>query len=160
MTYVAREAEQPEEATQNNYISKPREIRQAGGSNFSALDDAGTIDFTYTKAVDWYNGLLKNLLDMGVVCIKTDFDEDIHMDAEYHAMSPAKLNNLYALVYQKAANELIKVENGDGIIWARSSRFGCQRIQLHRGGNGAASWDGMAESLKGGFHHEHLCKKM
>ena len=152
MPYVAREAEQLEEATQNNYISKPKEIKQAGGSNFSALDYAGTIDFTYPKAVEWYKGLLKNLLDMGVVCIKTDFGEDIHMDAEYHSMSPEKLNNLYALLYQKAAYEITKEVTGDGIVWARAGWAGCQRFPLHWGGDAAASWAGMAGSLKGGLH--------
>lgn len=151
MPYVAYEAQQLEEATQNNYISKTLEIKQAGGSNFSALDYAGTIDFTYPKAVQWYKDLLKNLLEMGVVCIKTDFGEDIHMDAEYHAMSPEKLNNLYALLYQKAAFEITKEVTGDGIVWARAGWAGCQRFPLHWGGDAAASWDGMAGSLKGGL---------
>ena len=79
---------------------------QGEASNFSALDYAGTIDFTYPKAVDWYkNQLLKPLLDMGVKCIKTDFGENIHMDHRYHAMTPERLNNLYALLYQRAAWE-------------------------------------------------------
>ncbi len=152
MPYVAAEAEQLEEAQTNNYISKPREVKQAGGSNFSALDYAGTIDFTYSKAVEWYKNLLKNLLDMGVVCIKTDFGEDIHMDADYHSMKPEQLNNLYALLYQKAAYEITKEVTGDGIVWARAGWAGCQRYPLHWGGDAACSWDGMAGSLKGGLH--------
>ena len=38
---------------------------------------------------------------MGVTCIKTDFGENIHMDALYKGMKPELLNNLYALLYQK-----------------------------------------------------------
>ena len=152
MPYVAKEAEQLEEAVENDYISKQKEAKQQGGSNFSALDYAGTIDFTYPKAVEWYKGLLKDLLDMGVVCIKTDFGEDIHMDADYHAMKPELLNNLYALLYQKAAYEITKEVTGDGIIWARAGWAGCQRYPLHWGGDAACSWDGMASSLKGGLH--------
>ena len=147
-----KKAEQLEEAVENNYISKQKEAKQQGGSNFSALDYAGTIDFTYPKAVEWYKGLLKDLLDMGVVCIKTDFGEDIHMDADYHAMKPELLNNLYALLYQKAAYEITKEVTGDGIIWARAGWAGCQRYPLHWGGDAACSWDGMASSLKGGLH--------
>lgn len=152
MPYVAAEAEQLDEAVSNRYISQPREAKQQGGSNFSALDYAGTIDFTYPKAVEWYKGLLKELLEMGVVCIKTDFGEDIHMDADYHAMEPEKLNNLYALLYQKAAYEITKEVTGDGIVWARAGWAGCQRYPLHWGGDAACSWDGMAGSLKGGLH--------
>ena len=152
MPYIAAKAAQHDEAKVHKYMAPLRESRQQGGSNFSALDYAGTIDFTYPKAVEWYKKLLKNLLDMGVVCIKTDFGEDIHMEADYHSMKPELLNNLYALLYQKAAYEITKEVTGDGIIWARAGWAGCQRFPLHWGGDAACSWDGMAGSLKGGLH--------
>jgi alpha-D-xyloside xylohydrolase len=152
MPYVAEKAEQLQEASSNKYIAPLRESRQQGGSNFSALDYAGTIDFTYDKATEWYKGLLKELIEMGVVCIKTDFGEEIHMEADYHSMSPEKLNNLYALLYQKAAFEITKEITGDGIIWARAGWAGCQRFPLHWGGDAACTWDGMAGCLKGGLH--------
>lgn len=152
LPYVAEDAEQIEEARGNNYIGPLTKSQDSEGSNFSALDYAGTIDFTYPKAVEWYKGLLKNLLDMGVTCIKADFGENIHMDAKYHAMSPELLNNLYALLYQKAAYEITKDVTGDGIIWARAAWAGCQRYPLHWGGDSASTWDGMAGSLKGGLH--------
>lgn len=153
LPYVAKGAEQLEEAKANQYIAPLLKEQASEGSNFSALDYAGTIDFTYDKAVDWYkNKLLKPLLDMGVTCIKTDFGENIHLDAVYHGMTPERLNNLYALLYQKAAFEITKEVTGDGIIWARAAWAGCQRFPLHWGGDSASSWDGMAGSLKGGLH--------
>ncbi|NDW12234.1 alpha-xylosidase [Bacteroides sp. 214] len=152
LPYVAEDAEQINEARENNYIAPLTKVQQTDGSNFSALDYAGTIDLTYPPAVEWYKGLLKNLLDMGVACIKTDFGENIHMDAKYHGMSPALLNNLYALLYQKAAYEITKDVTGDGIVWARAGWAGCQRYPLHWGGDSAATWDGLAGSLKGGLH--------
>lgn len=152
LPYVADDAEQIEEAKTNRYIGPLTKKQDAEGSNFSALDYAGTIDLTYPKAVDWYKGLLKNLLDMGVVCIKTDFGENIHMDAVYHSMTPELLNNLYALLYQKAAYEITREVTGDGIVWARAAWAGCQRYPLHWGGDSASTWDGMAGSLKGGLH--------
>lgn len=152
LPYVAEDAEQIDEARENDYIGPLTKKQDSEGSNFSALDYAGTIDFTYPKAVDWYKGLLKNLLDMGVTCIKADFGENIHMDAKYHGMSPQLLNNLYAFLYQKAAYEITKEVTGDGIIWARAAWAGCQRFPLHWGGDSASTWDGMAGSLKGGLH--------
>ena len=153
LPYVAKGAEQLEEAKANQYIAPLLKEQASEGSNFSALDYAGTIDFTYDKAVEWYkNKLLKPLLDMGVTCIKTDFGENIHLDAVYHGMTPERLNNLYALLYQKAAYEITKEVTGDGIIWARAAWAGCQRFPLHWGGDSASSWDGMAGSLKGGLH--------
>ena len=174
LPYIAAGAEQIDEAKKNGYISRPTPIpsqlgretdgtegdyaplSQGGdgeGSNFSALDYAGTIDFTYDKATDWYkHSLLKPLLDMGVKCIKTDFGENIHMDHVYHASTPERLNNLYALLYQKAAYEVTKEVTGDGIVWARAAWAGCQRYPLHWGGDSESSWAGMAGSLKGGLH--------
>lgn len=152
LPYVAEGAEQIDEARENDYIGPLTKKQESEGSNFSTLDYAGTIDFTYPKATEWYNGLLRNLLKMGVVCIKTDFGENIHMDAVYKGMKPELLNNLYALLYQKAAYEVTKEVTGDGIVWARAAWAGCQRYPLHWGGDSCSSWDGMAGSLKGGLH--------
>jgi len=156
LPYIAAGAEQIDEARANKFISTPtkNEDSSAGGaSNFSTLDYAGTIDFTYDKATEWYkNKLLKPLLEMGVKCIKTDFGENIHMDHKYHNMAPERLNNIYALLYQRAAYEITKEVTGDGIVWARSAWAGCQRYPLHWGGDSESSWAGMAGSLKGGLH--------
>jgi alpha-D-xyloside xylohydrolase len=89
---------------------------------------------------------------MGVKCIKTDFGENIHMDHRYHASTSERLNNIYALLYQKAAYDVTKEVTGDGIIWARAAWAGCQRYPLHWGGDSESSWAGMAGSLKGGLH--------
>ena len=89
---------------------------------------------------------------MGVKCIKTDFGENIHMDHKYHGMAPERLNNIYGLLYQKAAYEVTKEVTGDGIVWARAGWAGCQRYPLHWGGDSESSWAGMAGSLKGGLH--------
>ena len=156
LPYVAKGAEQLTEAKENKYISQPtkdEDTTTGGASNFSALDYAGTIDFTNPKAVEWYmDKLLKPLLDMGVKCIKTDFGENIHMDHRYHASTPERLNNIYALLYQKAAYEVTKKVTGDGIVWARAAWAGCQRYPLHWGGDSESSWAGLAGSLKGGLH--------
>lgn len=152
LPYVAENAEQIDEARKNDYICRLTKQQDSEGSNFSALDYAGTIDFTSKKATEWYKGLLKRLLDMGVKCIKTDFGENIHMDAVYENMSPELLNNLYSLLYQKAAYEITKEVTGDGIVWARSAWAGCQRYPLHWGGDSCSSWEGMAGSLRGGLH--------
>lgn len=96
--------------------------------------------------------MLKPLLQMGIKCIKTDFGENIHTNHRYHAMAPERLNNLYALLYQKAAFEATREATGQGIVWARSAWAGAQRYPLHWGGDAESSWAGMAGSLKGGLH--------
>lgn len=152
LPYVAKGAAQIDEARENKYIGPLLKEQASEGSNFSTLDYAGTIDFTYDKATEWYKGLLRKLLEMGVKCIKTDFGENIHMDATYHSMTPEQLNNIYSLLYQKAAYEVTKDVTGDGIVWARAAWAGCQRYPLHWGGDSESSWAGLAGSLKGGLH--------
>lgn len=152
LPYVAKGAEQINEARENKYIGPLLKEQASEGSNFSTLDYAGTIDFTYPKATEWYKNLLRRLLRMGVKCIKTDFGENIHMEATYHSMPPERLNNIYALLYQRAAFEVTREETGDGIVWARAAWAGCQRYPLHWGGDAEASWNGLAGSLRGGLH--------
>ena len=154
LPYVAEAAEQLAEAVEHNYIApRPNRKSNGSGSNFSTLDYAGTIDFTNPEAVKWYQGLLRRLLEMGVTCIKTDFGENIHMDAHYHdGRTPEQLNNIYSILYQRSAYDVTRQVCGDGIVWGRSAWAGGQRYPLHWGGDSAHSWDGMAGSLKGGLH--------
>ena len=110
------------------------------------------IDFTNPEAVTWYQGLLSNLLEMGVSAIKTDFGEMINMNGNYHGMPASQLHNLYALLYQKAVYETIAKITKEPIIWARAGWIGCQRYPVHWGGDAASTWDGLAGSLRGGLH--------
>ena len=97
LPYVAEDAEQIDEARKNHYICTLTKQQEGEGSNFSALDYAGTIDFTDPAATEWYKGLLRRLLKMGVAAIKTDFGENIHMDAVRHHMGKGCLGRMPAL---------------------------------------------------------------
>jgi alpha-D-xyloside xylohydrolase len=55
------------------------------------------------------------------------------MDALYKGMKPELLNNLYALLYQKAAYEITKEVTGDGIVWARSAMGGMPALSFALG---------------------------
>jgi alpha-D-xyloside xylohydrolase len=119
----------------------------------SKFDDARgcTIDFTNPEAVQWYKGLLRRLLKMGAAAIKTDFGETIDMQAAYRGMTAARLHNIYCLLYQRAAFEVTREVYPDGIIWARSGWAGSQRYPVHWGGDAAATWDGLAATIRGGL---------
>ena len=119
----------------------------------SKFDDARgcTIDFTNPEAVQWYKGLLRRLLKMGAAAIKTDFGESIDMNAAYRGMDAARLHNAYCLLYHRAAFEVTREVYPDGIIWARSGWAGSQRYPVHWGGDAAATWDGLAATIRGGI---------
>ena len=138
-------------ALENGFIASNNKIV----SNFSNFGDKGlaaTIDFTNPRAVKWYQGLLEKLLRMGVAAIKTDFGETIDLQAHYEGMDARLLQNLYTLLYQKAAFEITEKVTGKGIIWARSGWVGNHRYPVHWGGDSACTWDGMAGTLRGGLH--------
>lgn len=140
-----------DEAKANRYLAPMKGVTASASSDFSQMEVAGQIDFSNPAAVEWYKGLLKRLLEMGAVAIKTDFGENITFEADF-MMAPERLHNLYALLYQRAAYEITDEVTGEPIIWARSGWAGCQRYPLHWGGDCACTWDGLAGSLRGGLH--------
>lgn len=152
MPTLSKENRLFELAKENGYIAPKKVITTASGSNFGGLDYAGTLDFSNSETVEWYKGLLRKLLQLGVAAIKTDFGEEIDMEAEYKNLPARLLHNLYALLYQKAAFEVTEEVKGQGLIWARAGWAGCQRYPVHWAGDSASTWDGMAGTLRGGLH--------
>lgn len=147
---VSVHADLYDSALQNRYIASKNGAKSS--SNFGGIGDAATIDFTNPDATEWYQGLLEKLLKMGVSAIKTDFGENIDLDADYHGMDAKSLHNLYPLLYQKAAFDITEKVTGQGLIWARAGWIGNHRYPVHWGGDTASTWDGMAASLRGGLH--------
>jgi alpha-D-xyloside xylohydrolase len=112
------------------------------------------VDFTNPQAVQWYCGKLRRLLEMGVDCFKTDFGEWIPENVVYHdGSNPALMHNHYSYLYNKAVFELLEDFHGKGnaIVFARSASIGCQKFPVHWGGDCDATWESMAEDLRGGL---------
>ncbi|MDD4797062.1 MAG: alpha-xylosidase, partial [Eubacteriales bacterium] len=112
----------------------------------------GLVDFTNPAACAWYCGYLKQLLDMGVDCFKTDFGERIPADGVYFDGSdPLKMHNYYTYLYNKAVHDLLVREKGESILFARSATVGAQQFPVHWGGDCSSNFESMAESLRGGL---------
>jgi alpha-D-xyloside xylohydrolase len=112
------------------------------------------VDFTNPAAVRWYRDKLKRLLDMGVDCFKTDFGERIPTDVVwYNGADPERMHNYYTFLYNQAVFTLLEEERGRGeaLIFARSATVGGQRFPVHWGGDCAATYESMAETLRGGL---------
>jgi alpha-D-xyloside xylohydrolase len=139
------------DAIANRYISQPKTIRKLD-SAFTKEQYGGPIDFSNPEAVKWYQGMLEKLFKLGAAVIKTDFGEEIDMNADYVGMPASQLRNRYGLLYQKAAFEITEKITGEGIIWARAGWLGCQRYPLHWGGDSVCTWDGLAGDIRGGLH--------
>ncbi|MBQ2321019.1 MAG: alpha-xylosidase [Bacteroidales bacterium] len=124
-------------------------VRNANGG--MPYEDA-VLDFSNPAAVEWYQGHIAHLLNQGVATIKCDFGEAAPLNGLYHSGKTGLYeHNLYPLRYNKALWEVVKRENGDGIIWARSAWAGSQRYALHWGGDAATTNTGMLGDLRGGI---------
>lgn len=113
------------------------------------------VDFTNPEAVSWYQGKLKELLDMGVDCFKTDFGERVPVrDIQWSDGSCAvDMHNYYTYLYNKTVFALLEKEKGEGgaVLFARSATVGGQQFPAHWGGDCSASYSSMAETLRGGL---------
>ena len=113
------------------------------------------VDFTNPDAVAWYQGKLRELLNMGVDCFKTDFGERVPVrDIQwYDGSDPVDMHNAYTYFYNKAVFELLEEEKGKGnaVLFARSATVGGQQFPAHWGGDCSASYSSMAETLRGGL---------
>ncbi len=114
----------------------------------------GLVDFTNPGAVAWFKEKLRRLLRMGVDSFKTDFGERIPVDVVYHDGSePERMHNYYTYLYNKAVFELLEEELGRNraLLFARSATAGSQKFPVHWGGDCSATYESMAETLRGGL---------
>jgi alpha-D-xyloside xylohydrolase len=115
-------------------------------------DEDATLDFSNAAAVQWYQGKLKTLLDLGVGVIKADFGEGAPLTGLYASGRTGWFeHNLYPVRYNKVAWEITKRTTGGGIIWARSAWAGSQRYPVHWGGDAENTNSAMAATLRGGL---------
>jgi alpha-D-xyloside xylohydrolase len=143
-TYFTPKNEIYKEAVDKGYIVR----NQSGQMPF---EDA-VLDFSNPATVKWYQGLLANLLKMGVSVIKADFGEGAPANGLYASGRTGFYeHNLYPLRYNQAVAEITKQVTGDTIIWGRSAWAGSQRYPLHWGGDAENTNSAMAAELRGGL---------
>ena len=150
--YIAQRSHLFEEGMEKGYLLKrPNgdvwqcDLWQAG---------MGIVDFTNPGACKWFADKLRTLVDMGVDCFKTDFGERIPTDVMYHDGSdPVKMHNYYTLLYNRTVFRALeeKLGKGKAVLFARSATAGSQQFPVHWGGDCSATYESMAETLRGGL---------
>lgn len=113
----------------------------------------GIVDFTNPEARAWFADKLHRLMAMGVDAFKTDFGERIPLDVVYaDGSDPKKMHNYYAYLYNRTVFEaLAERRPDDAVVFARSATVGSQQFPVHWGGDCQATYESMAESLRGGL---------
>jgi alpha-D-xyloside xylohydrolase len=150
--YIAQKSSLFAEGKANGYLLKRPDGSVWQWERWQA--GMGIVDFTNPAARAWYQSKLKELLDMGVDCFKTDFGERIPTDVVYFDGSdPIRMHNYYAQLYNKAVFELLEENRGknEAMLFARSATVGGQKYPVHWGGDCSANYGSMAESLRGGL---------
>lgn len=152
-SYIAQRSRLFREGMEKGYL-----LKRADGSVWQTDDwqpGMGIVDFTNPQACRWYKEELKRLLDMGVDTFKTDFGERIPDEGVvyYDGSDPKKMHNYYTHLYNKTVFELLEEVNGkdNALVFARSATAGGQKFPVHWGGDCVASYESMAESLRGGL---------
>lgn len=150
--YIAQRSPMFEEGMQGGYL-----LKRPNGDVWQWdmwQPGMGIVDFTNPAACEWYAGKLRKLVDMGVDSFKTDFGERIPTDVVYHDGSdPVKMHNYYTQLYNKVVFEVLeeKLGKGEAALFARSATAGGQQFPVHWGGDCTATYESMAESLRGGL---------
>ncbi|MEV7324495.1 alpha-xylosidase [Streptomyces sp. NPDC093970] len=112
------------------------------------------VDFTSAAARDWYAAKLAAVLDQGVDCFKTDFGERVPVDVAWSDGSdPERMHNYYTHLYNRTVFDVLRKHRGEGeaVVFARSATAGSQQFPVHWGGDCEATYESMAESLRGGL---------
>ena len=150
--YIAQRSRLFDEGMENGYL-----LKRADGSVWQWdlwQPGMGIVDFTNPAACEWFAGHLRRLVDLGVDSFKTDFGERIPTDVVYFDGSdPEKMHNYYTQLYNKTVFEVLeqKLGKGEAAVFARSATVGGQQFPVHWGGDCTATYESMAESLRGGL---------
>jgi len=150
--YIAQKSCLFEEGVQNGYLVKLKDGSIWQWDRWQA--GMGLVDFTNADATEWFKNKLKKLINMGVDCFKTDFGERIPVEVAWHDGSdPLKMHNYYTYLYNKAVFDCLCETRGleEAVLFARSATVGGQKFPVHWGGDCAATFESMAESLRGGL---------
>lgn len=150
--YISQESKLFNEAVEKGYL-----IKKINGDIWQWdkwQPGMGIVDFTNPAACEWYANHLRRLVDMGVDSFKTDFGERIPTDVVYYDGSdPVKMHNYYSFLYNKLVFNVLKEKRGERevTLFARSATTGGQQFPVHWGGDCDATYESMAESLRGGL---------
>lgn len=117
------------------------------------LQPSGLLDFTNPEAYTWFRDMHRDLLEMGVSVMKTDYGEAVPEEVVgFNGDTGKRLHNTYTLLYNRCTFEATQMYGDkEGIVWGRSSWAGGQRYPVQWGGDPQGDWEGLAASIRGGL---------
>jgi alpha-D-xyloside xylohydrolase len=116
------------------------------------LMPSGIIDFTNPDAYNWYRDQHKQLYEIGVSVMKTDYGEAVPKEVlAFNGDKGERLHNVYTSLYNRCVYEAAEMYSQDEpMVWGRASWAGGQRYPMQWGGDPQSDWEGLAASIRGG----------
>ncbi len=128
--------------------------QQAFGKVLSPLPKSGIVDFTHPDAYEYWRDAHKDLFDIGVDMIKSDFGEQLEDDnmVAHNGETGDHLHNAYGFLYNRCVYEAAEKYSANGpFLFSRVAWTGCQRYNSQWGGDPQADWEGMIGNIRGGL---------
>ena len=118
-------------------------------------DPGGIIDFSNPKAVEWWKEKHRALLEMGVATFKSDFGEEIPVDALFaNGKTGREMRNAYPLLYHKATFEAVaECTDRPVLLCGRAGFAGSQRMPVQWDGDPAGDFPSLAATIRAGLSY-------
>jgi len=128
--------------------------QQAFGKVLSPLPKSGIVDFTHPDAYEYWKEAHRDLFDIGVDMIKSDFGEQLEDNnmLAHNGETGDNLHNAYGFLYNQCVYEAAEKYSKHGpFLFSRVAWTGCQRFNSQWGGDPQADWEGMIGNIRGGL---------
>ena len=114
--------------------------------------DFGAVDFSQTSGRGWFAKKVRELLDLGVDVLKTDFGEAVPEDG-HGGTAMLELHNRYATWYNETVFRALKAAGREPMVWGRSGGLDIHRYPVQWGGDPRTYPRDMAAALRGALSY-------